>query len=44
MPSASHHDLGAMKIVFLLNNAYGIGGAIRSVATLSDALAARREV
>ncbi|KAB8163395.1 glycosyltransferase [Streptomyces sp. 3MP-14] len=28
-----------MKIVFLLNNAYGIGGTIRSVANLSGALA-----
>ncbi|WP_059008241.1 glycosyltransferase family 4 protein [Streptomyces specialis] len=33
-----------MKIVFLLNNAYGIGGTIRSVATLSAALAARHTV
>ncbi|MDT0265853.1 glycosyltransferase family 4 protein [Streptomyces sp. DSM 44915] len=30
-----------MKIVFLLNNAYGIGGTIRSVANLSAGLAAR---
>ncbi|RKN47168.1 glycosyltransferase family 4 protein [Streptomyces hoynatensis] len=30
-----------MKIVFLLNNAYGIGGTIRSVGNLSAALAAR---
>ncbi|TDC25097.1 glycosyltransferase family 4 protein [Streptomyces sp. 8K308] len=30
-----------MKIAFLLNNAYGIGGTIRSVANLSGGLAAR---
>ena len=30
-----------MKIVFLLNNAFGIGGTIRSVSNLSGALAAR---
>ncbi|WP_062207585.1 glycosyltransferase family 4 protein [Streptomyces sp. NBRC 109706] len=30
-----------MKIVFLLNNAYGIGGTIRSVANLSAGLAER---
>lgn len=30
---------GRVKIVFLLNNAYGIGGTIRSVANLSGALA-----
>ncbi|MEV1009659.1 glycosyltransferase [Streptomyces sp. NPDC049881] len=30
-----------MHVTFLLNNAYGIGGTIRSVATLSGALAAR---
>ncbi|MDT0307570.1 glycosyltransferase family 4 protein [Streptomyces sp. DSM 44917] len=33
-----------MKIVFLLNNAYGIGGTIRSVSNLSAALAARHSV
>ncbi|WP_052851928.1 glycosyltransferase family 4 protein [Streptomyces avicenniae] len=30
-----------MHVTFLLNNAYGIGGTIRSVANLSGALAAR---
>ncbi|KAB8169722.1 glycosyltransferase [Streptomyces sp. 3MP-14] len=30
-----------MKVVFLLNNAYGIGGTIRSVANLSAGLAER---
>ncbi|SOD63704.1 Glycosyltransferase involved in cell wall bisynthesis [Streptomyces zhaozhouensis] len=33
-----------MKIVFLLNNAYGVGGTIRSVANLSAALAERHDV
>ncbi|WP_241562715.1 hypothetical protein [Streptomyces hoynatensis] len=33
-----------MKIDFLLNNAYGIGGTIRAVANLSGALAARHHV
>ncbi|MZD09718.1 glycosyltransferase family 4 protein, partial [Streptomyces sp. SID5785] len=33
-----------MKIVFLLNNAYGIGGTIRATANMSAALAARHAV
>ncbi|MEU3327560.1 glycosyltransferase [Streptomyces albus] len=33
-----------MKIVFLLDNAYGIGGTIRSTVNLSRALAARHRV
>ncbi|MDT0269480.1 glycosyltransferase [Streptomyces sp. DSM 44915] len=33
-----------MKITFLLHNAYGIGGTIRSVANLSAALAERHSV
>ncbi|WP_062210389.1 glycosyltransferase [Streptomyces sp. NBRC 109706] len=33
-----------MKITFLLNNAYGIGGTIRSVANLSAALVERHSV
>ncbi|MFI8852162.1 glycosyltransferase family 4 protein [Streptomyces sp. NPDC053499] len=33
-----------MKIVFLLDNAYGIGGTIRSTVNLSGALAERHEV
>ncbi|MFD9069975.1 glycosyltransferase family 4 protein [Streptomyces lasiicapitis] len=33
-----------MKIAFLLHNAYGIGGAIRSTANLSAALAVRHDV
>ncbi|MEU6393826.1 glycosyltransferase family 4 protein [Streptomyces sp. NPDC046939] len=33
-----------MKIAFLINNAYGIGGTIRAVANLSRALVARHEV
>ncbi|GAA2091471.1 hypothetical protein GCM10009801_57460 [Streptomyces albiaxialis] len=33
-----------MKIVFLLDNAYGIGGTIRSTVNLSRALAERHEV
>ncbi|MFF7656694.1 glycosyltransferase [Streptomyces sp. NPDC007983] len=33
-----------MKIAFLINNAYGIGGTIRATANLSRALAARHDV
>ncbi|WJV48669.1 glycosyltransferase family 4 protein [Streptomyces flavofungini] len=33
-----------MKIAFLINNAYGIGGTIRSTANLSRAFAARHDV
>jgi glycosyltransferase involved in cell wall biosynthesis len=33
-----------LKIVFLLNNAYGIGGTIRATANMSAALAARHSV
>ncbi|GAA2271998.1 glycosyl transferase family 1 [Streptomyces ruber] len=33
-----------MKIAFLINNAYGIGGTIRSTVNLSRALAARHDV
>lgn len=33
-----------MKIAFLINNAYGIGGTIRSTANLSHAFAARHDV
>ncbi|NGO68772.1 glycosyltransferase family 4 protein, partial [Streptomyces boncukensis] len=33
-----------MKIAFLINNAYGIGGTIRATANLSRALAGRHEV
>ncbi|MFD6620099.1 glycosyltransferase family 4 protein, partial [Streptomyces albidoflavus] len=33
-----------MKIAFLINNAYGIGGTIRATANLSRAFAARHEV
>ncbi|MFD5183223.1 glycosyltransferase [Streptomyces sp. NPDC058372] len=33
-----------MKIAFLINNAYGIGGTIRAVVNLSGALAATHEV
>ncbi|MFE1172259.1 glycosyltransferase [Streptomyces sp. NPDC058773] len=33
-----------MKIAFLINNAFGIGGTIRSTMNLSRALAARHEV
>lgn len=33
-----------MKIVFLIHNAYGIGGTIRSTVNLSSALAARHDV
>ena len=33
-----------MKIVFLLDNAYGIGGTIRSTVNLSRALAERHEI
>ncbi|MEU6390780.1 glycosyltransferase family 4 protein [Streptomyces sp. NPDC046939] len=33
-----------MKIAFLINNAYGIGGTIRATANMSGALAARHEV
>ncbi|MFC7309219.1 glycosyltransferase family 4 protein [Streptomyces monticola] len=33
-----------MKIAFLINNAYGIGGTIRSTANLSGALAVRHDV
>ncbi|MEU6736484.1 glycosyltransferase [Streptomyces physcomitrii] len=33
-----------MKIVFLIHNAFGIGGTIRSTANLSGALAARHQV
>ncbi|MFJ8821760.1 glycosyltransferase family 4 protein [Streptomyces sp. NPDC102467] len=33
-----------MKIVFLINNAYGIGGTIRATANMSGALATRHEV
>ncbi|MEB3965257.1 glycosyltransferase family 4 protein, partial [Streptomyces kunmingensis] len=33
-----------MKIVFLLNNAYGIGGTIRATANMSGALATRHNV
>lgn len=33
-----------MKIAFLINNAYGIGGTIRSTVNLSHALATRHEV
>lgn len=33
-----------MKIVFLIHNAYGIGGTIRSTVNLSTALAARHDV
>ncbi|MFI5521394.1 glycosyltransferase [Streptomyces platensis] len=33
-----------MKIAFLINNAFGIGGTIRSTVNLSRALAARHEV
>lgn len=33
-----------MKIVFLLDNAYGIGGTIRSTVNLSGALAERHQV
>ncbi|UED85243.1 glycosyltransferase [Streptomyces profundus] len=33
-----------MKVVFLLNNAYGIGGTIRSVANLTASLADRHTV
>ena len=33
-----------MKIVFLLDNAYGIGGTIRSTVNLSSALAERHRV
>ncbi|MER5880691.1 glycosyltransferase [Streptomyces sp. NPDC001910] len=33
-----------MKIAFLINNAYGIGGTIRATANLSEAFADRHEV
>lgn len=33
-----------MKVSFLINNAYGIGGTIRSTANLSAGLAERHEV
>ncbi|MET9496334.1 glycosyltransferase family 4 protein [Streptomyces sp. NPDC006552] len=33
-----------MKIAFLINNAYGIGGTIRATANLSGALATRHDV
>ncbi|MEV1020934.1 glycosyltransferase family 4 protein [Streptomyces sp. NPDC050264] len=33
-----------MKIVFLINDAYGIGGTIRATANMSGALATRHEV
>ncbi|GHF48281.1 glycosyl transferase family 1 [Streptomyces mashuensis] len=35
------HPEGTMKIEFLLHNAYGIGGTIRSTVNLATALAAR---
>ncbi|GAA3048775.1 hypothetical protein GCM10020000_31430 [Streptomyces olivoverticillatus] len=40
----AHPNEGPMKIEFLLHNAYGIGGTIRSTVNLATALADRHEV